>query len=974
MDDLLARLTILLGDRYEVLREIGRGGMASVYLAQDRRHPRQVAIKVFRQDVAADVGHERFRREIAVAAALSHPNILALYDSGESGGLLYYVMPYVTGESVGQRVAREGQLPIGESLAIARQVAAALQYAHTAGVVHRDIKPDNIMLSGDLALVTDFGIAHAVEQTGDQKLTAAGYAVGTPAYMSPEQCTGGTRIDGRSDIYSLGCVLYTMLIGQPPFGGPTAQATLARHLAEPVPSLRVVRSTVPLAVEAAVLRALAKSPADRFQSAAEFATAISPEHLSDQISISTQLAPRRARRWIPAAVVAAAVIIAVALTRPWSLIRQSPSPVVDSWRVAVIPFDISGVADPALHNAATSVTALVVQGLPGDGGPRAVAVTTSGPPSDRDAIDLARHAGASQVIRGSVASLGGRLRLTATLEAVANDSILAHVDDVAGPPDSLVAAVDRLVARLLTASMSIEETDRTALSALPLTALRSYLGASRAFVLGRSEDAIRMYATVLQADSACYPAALGLAAIEHTPYQASALALAKAQLGRMNGSDSLFFQALELDQDEGAPAPEKLRLFDRAANLGRPSSVTWYLLGEHLFHDGPKLGAPDALRRAAASFDRALAIEPDLVPALAHRLDLAAANGDTSAVRALAQRYFALDSVGRLADFYRWRVAVALADQRALRSIRARISQFNAQSLERIVNVAQFDGVGLADARMAASILWQHSGASAQARWAFMKQRELALNTGRPAEATAILQRWRATDLPFSARDAFAEVVNALYWGADTTGPSRWVRETAPTALAQLRGNVAPDDSVYFQACGVSLWRVAHGDANGIPDAVQQLRKWRSLHPDLLCADIVDAQLAAITHAPDARRRLERLDSIAGSAPPSMTWSLVAANLTAARIWEAAGVPVRALAAVRRRPYITDIGEQRILVALSTMLREEGRLAALAGDTAGAITAYRRYLALRDDSEPAMAREVAGVRTELQRLEHRIRP
>jgi TolB-like protein/Tfp pilus assembly protein PilF len=270
----LERLRTALSERYRIERELGRGGMATVYLAEDLKHHRQVAIKVLDPQLAAGLGHTRFLREIEIAAGLSHPHILPLYDSGEGGGFLYYVMPFVEGESLRSRLEREKQLSIPDSVAIGRAVAAALSYAHGLGIVHRDIKPENILFTASQAVVTDFGIARAVGVAGGDQLTQTGIAIGTPAYMSPEQAAGERELDARSDVYALGCVLYEMLAGQAPFTGPTAQAVLARHAVDPVPPLRTVRQAIPEALEAVVLRALAKTPADRFRTAGELAEAL----------------------------------------------------------------------------------------------------------------------------------------------------------------------------------------------------------------------------------------------------------------------------------------------------------------------------------------------------------------------------------------------------------------------------------------------------------------------------------------------------------------------------------------------------------------------------------------------------------------------------------------------------------------------------------------------------------------------------
>ncbi|HEX9283926.1 MAG TPA: serine/threonine-protein kinase, partial [Gemmatimonadales bacterium] len=275
MSDLPESLREALADRYAIERELGRGGMATVYLAEDRKHRRPVAIKVLHPELAAALGAERFLREIEIAARLQHPHILPLYDSGSAGGQLYYVMPYVEGESLRDRLSREQQLPLEDALRIATEVAGALAYAHSHGIVHRDIKPENIMLSGGTAVVADFGIAHAVTAAGEgHDLTQTGTIIGTPAYMSPEQATGSAELDGRSDEYSLACVVYEMVVGEPPFTGPTAQAIIARHSLDMVSPPSIVRATIPDAVEDAILRALAKVPADRYPTTALFAEAL----------------------------------------------------------------------------------------------------------------------------------------------------------------------------------------------------------------------------------------------------------------------------------------------------------------------------------------------------------------------------------------------------------------------------------------------------------------------------------------------------------------------------------------------------------------------------------------------------------------------------------------------------------------------------------------------------------------------------
>ncbi|MCJ7629273.1 MAG: serine/threonine protein kinase, partial [Longimicrobiales bacterium] len=274
MADLISVLNSGLAGRYHVEAEIGRGGMATVYRAQDFKHDRLVAVKVLLPELASVVGPKRFLREIQIAASLRHPHILPLLDSGEVGGLPFYVMPFIEGESLRDKLTREKQLPIEEAVQIGREVADALAYAHDRGVVHRDIKPANIMLDSGHAVVADFGIALGTHHFTSDRLTASGVSPGSPQYMSPEQAAGEDDIDRRSDIYSLGCVLYEALSGDPPFMGRMPQAILAKKLRESPPNLRIVRDSVPESLEYVVRKALARSPADRFRTGGELGKAL----------------------------------------------------------------------------------------------------------------------------------------------------------------------------------------------------------------------------------------------------------------------------------------------------------------------------------------------------------------------------------------------------------------------------------------------------------------------------------------------------------------------------------------------------------------------------------------------------------------------------------------------------------------------------------------------------------------------------
>jgi serine/threonine protein kinase/Flp pilus assembly protein TadD len=338
MPDPPDRLKTALADRYAIERELGSGGMATVYLAQDLKHDRQVALKVLKPELAHAVGADRFLREIRITAGLNHPHILPLLDSGEADGFLYFVMPYVAGESLRARLDREGPLPIDEALRIAEQVASALEHAHRQEVIHRDIKPENILLHEGEAMVADFGIAVAVSVAGGERLTETGIAVGTPAFMSPEQASGDERVDERSDIYSLGCVLYEMVGGEPPHKGSTPREILAQKVLSEARSIRELRPEADAALEAVLARALEAAPEDRFATAGELGEALrSPE-------VGWTLAAKRLkakRRKVAAAAAAGLLVVLVGAGAVWHWVRGE----AEVPKLVVLPFEVFGVPE-----------------------------------------------------------------------------------------------------------------------------------------------------------------------------------------------------------------------------------------------------------------------------------------------------------------------------------------------------------------------------------------------------------------------------------------------------------------------------------------------------------------------------------------------------------------------------------------------------------------------------------------------------
>lgn len=454
MADQIDRLRTAFAGRYDIEREIGAGGMATVYLARDPKHDRQVAIKVLRPELAAALGPDRFPREIKIVAQLQHPHILPLYDSGELQGFLYYVMPYVSGESLRTRLDREGQLPIQDAVRILREVADALSYAHGHGILHRDIKPDNVMLSGRHAMVMDFGVAKAVSEAGGETLTTVGVAVGTPQYMSPEQATGQTDLDQRSDIYALGILGYELLAGKAPFTGKTAQAILSAQVLEAPAPITDVRPSVPQGLSDLLARCLAKQAADRIQTAEEvhhqlegvvtLSGGITPTTTRPVRALDTAVPGRaKGRRGLLVSGIGVALVAALGLGAK-QLLGAGAMPGPE--RMAVLPItDISG-ADAqfvdAMHdqlNVALGQTAgLSVVA-------RSAMLVYKDAPKPMAEIAAALNIGA--ILEGTVFRTGDRMRINVQLveprsvQQIWSNSYEIDVRDVLSAQDSVVRLI-----------------------------------------------------------------------------------------------------------------------------------------------------------------------------------------------------------------------------------------------------------------------------------------------------------------------------------------------------------------------------------------------------------------------------------------------------------------------------------------------------------------------------------------------------
>jgi eukaryotic-like serine/threonine-protein kinase len=995
-------LTAALADRYRVERELGRGGMATVYLAHDLRHDRPVALKVLLPELAASLGPDRFLQEIRIAARLRHPHILPVHDSGEAASRLWYTMPYVEGESLRQLLAREGQLPVDRAVRIATQVLGALGYAHAHGVIHRDIKPENILLEGDQAVVADFGVARAITAAGDDRLTETGLAIGTPAYMSPEQATATRDLDGRSDLYALGCVVYEMLAGQPPFVGATAQQLLARHAMDPVPPLRTVRATVPGAVEQSVTRALAKLPADRFAAAGDFAEALTAT--GEATVASPSIGPRRGRRPPRWMVGLAAAGLGLALAVAGYLWWPRPTAALDADLVAVVPFRVRGAA-PALGYLHEGMIDLVAARLTGEGGTRATdpgsvmaawrraAGSEADDLPERDALGLARRLGAGQLLVGGVVGTPDHVALTAALLPVEGGGRRAEAR-VEGVADSLPQLVDRLIAQLITEEAGAPH-GLAGLVNRPLPALRLYLEAQAAYRRADYPDAVVRLGQALDLDSTFALAGLRLASAAGwtTAPGAGRRGLERAwrSRDRLGPPDQALLMA-EVGPDYPAVSPlaKHLAWWERAVDLAPDQPERWYELGDEYFHEGSYLQIESTRRRAAEAFRRSVALDSGSA-SLGHLLEIAVLEDDSAAVRRLAPLYLARDSSGELLGLYRWRIAEGLHDEPGLTALRARYREMGLPSLWRIMNLAVLDGTRMEDAESAAVAIRAKAGRSSDWQRSKTYLHAFEINRGHPAKALG--DTARVDEDEYAPHTALYErVLDALYGDGDSANGSEAARKLAGLMVRPASEGSDARAAAQTDLCVVTLWRLSHGELVGAAPAIARLRSRvpgdapASLTANTVCAALLEAKLAAASGDAGAAAALDRLDALIRSGPggqrngPPVSFTLSPAyvrstvgispcgfedfvNLEVARLRERQGDIRAALSAVRRRAYAYHLTDY-----LAPHLREEGRLAALSGDTTGATRAYRHYLALRSDPEPALRPAVEAVRAELAKL------
>jgi serine/threonine-protein kinase len=988
MDELRDRLQASLGASFTIERELTGGGMSRVFVAHETSLGRDVVVKVLSPDLAG-LNIERFRREVMVAAKLQHPHIVPVHAAGETQGIPYYTMPFIEGESLRSRLAAGERFSVAETISILHDVIDALAYAHERGVVHRDIKPDNILMSRQHAVVTDFGVAKALSDADVRGYprpgahtteTGKGIAIGTPAYMAPEQAAGDPSTDHRADVYAFGVLAYELLAGAPPFSGRARHEVLAAHLAERPTPIAQLRSDVTPALAGLIMRCLEKRPADRPQTAADVRQALESLVTPGEGTV-VSLGTRRDTRSIAKTVLGTlgtAAVVGFALYMAWPR-----TPPVDETVVAIAPFRITG-ADPSLRYLREGMLDLLATKLTGDGGPRSadprallsawrrVAGSDTADLLRAEALDVAEELGAGQLLQGDIGGTPDRLVLNASLVRVRDGRAQAQAS-VTGPADSLAQLVDQLTARLL--ALGAGQAERlSSLTSTSLPALRAFLNAQTHYRKAHYRLAATEYDRALATDSTFALAALGLAQASgwygDPSTRLRGMTVAWQYRDRLSARDRALLDATIGPNFPGVSSFAELHAArQRYLALSPDRPEAWFELGDGLFHFGMMLDIPDAHARAAEALRRAIALDSAFSPAIEHLTMLEARSGDTAAVRRLGEMYLRLDSTSENASGVRWRMAVALDDRRLRQTLDERWEAMSEVSLHTIRHISQLDGLPLADvvASLQASMAKELTRPERMA--VLMTAHDLALNTGHPDRAVAAMVEWQ--NLAQAPRTRLREHVrDALFWDGDTTAAIAAIREITRTTSAPIPADSAYRLGYYVDLALLELWKlIAREDSSTTRRTLATLAAITSERDGSAAVRLgsqwqilFEAMLASMARRPDAAVHVTRLDSLMRTGPGGGIQDI--GNLTLARLKEKHGDVRGALAAVRRRDYFLSRPTY-----LSTFLREEGRLAALAGDRESAIEAYRHYLTLRANPAPEFKRDVENVRAELERLE-----
>jgi tRNA A-37 threonylcarbamoyl transferase component Bud32/tetratricopeptide (TPR) repeat protein len=949
----LDELRLALAGRYRIEEPVGQGAMAVVFRAQDLRHDRPVALKVLRSELRECIGTERFLREVQLAARLQHPHIVPLFDSGSAAGHVYYVMPFLAEETLRARLDRDGPLAVDEAVGIALQVAQALGYAHRHGVIHRDIKPENILLHEGNALVADFGVAFAVTGAADQRLTATGLTVGTPAYMSPEQATGAP-VDGRSDLYSLASVLYEMLTDELPHAGRSAAEVVARKLTEPVRSVRDLRRNTPPPVAAALERALAASPEDRFASIEEFSAALEGRAVHAQ-------APRRprSRRAILALGLGSVAVGAGAfLVSRWTVGEPGP---IDPYLIAAAPLAATDQA------GARSLEELLGAELPGVPGPHLVPVSSE---ELGRARRQARALGAGQLLHGTATAGSANLTIRLQLEDVARGRVLGQLSAI-GSKDSLPRLATELAVGVLQLQAARGDPAIVPTLTRSLPALRAFTTGMAQYRMARYPGAARSFTRAIEADSSFALAGLWLLLTAQTyGGEESALAYTWDRRARLGQRDQVLLRALA-----GPDYPASMQLAQRLAGLEEAVSVNddrpelWALLGTFLVRYGSYLGLPDGPSRAEGALLQALRYDPDCLTALEKLVEVRGALGNLQGLRWAAHRFLAVDSSSELAPFVRWRLAQVEGTSAARRRLVASMNDWNGVSLHQLIWTTQLEGLPPDDALAASDALLRRATSPEGRVDRLITRHDLLANLGRSSEAAATIRQMREEDPTWTGWSRYA-LSDALFWDGDP--------ELAGEALdlyrrdfAELpRAASATRAREVAAACWVGLWHAMRESPDTALLAATRIERSRSKdaapssRPD--CGDVLRTIRAVRAGTPGARERLDSLERVVrpGRLLPGLSG---ATNLLLSDLYRQVGdIPAAHLAATRfwywgRTMYVSPYLYRAGMAALDNRDSADARIRLLrvatlwaAGDSTHRLRAdsLRRLATLLQRGEP----------------------
>ncbi|MFN8654633.1 MAG: protein kinase [Gemmatimonadales bacterium] len=941
----LDQLRASLADRYRIEEPVGEGAMAVVFRAWDLRHERPVALKVLRSELREHIGTERFLREVQVAARLQHPHIVPLFDSGSAGGHVYYVMPFLSGETLRARLDRDGPLAIDEAVGIALQVAEALGHAHRQGVIHRDVKPENILMQEGNALVADFGVAFAV--TADARLTVTGLTVGTPAYMSPEQATGAP-VDGRSDLYSLAAVLYEMLTDELPHAGRSAAETVARKLTEAPRSVRDLRRNAPHTVVDAVARALAPSPEERFGSIDAFAAALAGR--APAASPARRATP--AGRKLLIALGGLALVAGVSYT----LLRPGTSPgLVDPYLIAGARIDAT---EPAA--AAGLLERLAVE-LPGAPGPRLVALSTG----DLGAAGRqARSRGAGQLLHGSATSTRSTLTVRLQLDDLIRGRILGQFSATASR-DSLPALARELALGIL--RLEASRGDPAVLATLPhsLPALSAFASGMAHYRLARYPAAAEHFQHAIQADSSFALAGLWLT-LTSLEYGGSdqAMAFTWARRAGLTPRDQAVFRALAgRDYPASRDLKSTLAELEEAVFTNDDRPELWTRLGTFLARYGSFLGVPDGGARAEGALLQALRYDPDRLAALERLVEVRGRLGDAAGLRTAARRFLAIDSTSELAPFVRWRLSLADQDEPTRRRLIGGMENWNGVSLHQLIWTTQLEGLSPDDALAASEALLRRSTSEERAD-RLITRHDLLANVGLAGEAAAALRQMREARPAWTGWQQMA-VTDALFWDGDAT----LAAEALDSARA-ARGGTARDSlsrrTRRSAACVTGLWQAERGSADSAGRAALMLAEAEREAPQRSstlpgCSEVIRTMLAVRAGAPDAHGRVDSLERVArtGQLLPGVGG---ATNLLLARLYHRLGDYAAARLAASRFWYWGRT------LYVSPYHYQGGRSALEAHDSTAARGSLGRVATLWAGGDPAHRLRADSVRVLLAKL------